>query len=94
MSGERFLVGLSEATSSEKIIKLKTLLKDDIDISNIMDSNVEHDENINTLLNHVDLSPCSDKMATLSEDSREAETYKAGYVAKRTNERTLERTLW
>ena len=38
MSGGRFLVGLREATSSEKIIKLKTLLKDNIDISNIMDS--------------------------------------------------------
>ena len=62
MSGGRFLVGLREATSSEKIIKLKTLLKDDIDISNIMDSNVEHDENIETLLHHVDLSCCSDEM--------------------------------
>ena len=33
ISGGRFLVGLREATSSEKIIRLKTLLKDDIDIS-------------------------------------------------------------
>ena len=71
ISGGRFLVGLREATSSEKIIKLKTLLKDDIDISNIMDSNVEHDENIKTLLHHVDPFCCSDKMVTLSEDSRE-----------------------
>ena len=39
---------LREATSSEKIIKLKTLVKDDIDINIIMDSNVEHDENIET----------------------------------------------
>ena len=69
MSGKRFLVVLREATS-EKIIKLKTLLKDDIDISNIMDSNMEHDENIETLLHHVDLSRCSDEMVTLSEDSR------------------------
>ena len=49
MSGRRFLVGLREVTSSEKI-KLKTLLKDEIDISNIIDSNMEHDENIETLL--------------------------------------------
>ena len=83
MSGGRFLVGLREATSSEKIIKLKTLLKDDIDISNIMDSNVEHDENIETLLHHVDLSRCSDEMVTLSEDSRELEIYIAGYAAKK-----------
>ena len=48
MRGGRFLVGLREAASSEKIIKLKTLLKDDIVISNIMESNVEHDKNIET----------------------------------------------
>ena len=40
MSGGKFLVGLREATSSEKIIKLKILLKHDINISNIMDNNV------------------------------------------------------
>ena len=89
MSGGRFLAGLSEATSSEKIIKLKTLLKDDIDISNIMDSNVEHDENIETLLHHVDLSRCSDEMVTLSEDSRKVRIYIAGYAAKK-----IERMLW
>ena len=33
MSGERFLVGLREATLSEKITKLKTILKNNIDIS-------------------------------------------------------------
>ena len=87
MSGGRFLVGLREATSSEKIIKLRTLLKDDIDISNIMDSNVEHDENIETLLHHVDLSRCSDEMVTLSEDSREVGIYIAGYVAKKLKQR-------
>ena len=87
MSDGRFLVVLREATSSEKIIKLKTLLKDDIDISNIMDSNVEHDENIETLLHHVDLSCCSDEMVTLSEDSREVGIYIAGYVAKKLKER-------
>ena len=83
MSGGRFLVGLREATSSEKIIKLKTLLKDNIDIRNIMNSNVEHDENIQTLLHYVDLSHCSDEMVTLSEDSRELGIYRAGYIAKK-----------
>ena len=48
-----------------------------------MDSNVEHDENIETLLHHVDLSRCSDEMVTLSEDSREVGIYIAGYVAKK-----------
>ena len=63
-------------------------MKDDIGISNIMNSNVEHDENIKNLLLHVDLSHCSDEMVTLSEDSREVGIYITGYVAKK-NERTL-----
>ena len=82
MSGRRFLVVLREATLSEEIIKLKTLLKDDIGISNIMDSNVQHDENTETLLHHVDLSCCSDKIVTLSEDTRAVGIYIAGYIAK------------
>ena len=83
MSGGRFLVGLRDATSSEKTSKLKTLLKDYIGISNLTDGNVEYDENIETLLHHLDLSRCSDEMVTLSEDSREVAIYIAGYVAKK-----------
>ena len=74
--------GLREAISSEKMIKLKTLLKDDINIRNIMDSIVKHDENIETLLHHVGLSRCTDDMVTLSEDRREVAIYIAGYVVK------------
>ena len=44
---------------------------------------MEHDQNIETLLHHVDLSRCSDEMVTLSEDSRELEIYIAGYAAKK-----------
>ena len=53
-------------------------MKDDIDISNIMDSNAE---------DHVDLSRCSDELVTLSEDSKEVTIYIAGYVAKNLKER-------
>ena len=73
---------IEEAASSGNIIKRKTLLKDDIDISNIIDSNMEHDENIETLLHHVDLSRCSEEIVTLSEESREVAIYIAGYIAK------------
>ena len=62
-------------------------MKDDIDISNIMDSNVKHDENIETLLHHVDLSRGSDEMVARSESSREVAIYIAGYVAKKLKER-------
>ena len=51
-----------------------------------MDSNVEHDENIETLLHHVDLSRCSDEMVTLSEDSRETGIYIVGYIVKKLKE--------
>ena len=87
MSGERFLVGLREATSSEKIIKFKTLLKDDVDISNIIDSKVEHDEKIETLFHHVEISRCSDETVTFSEDSRAVAIYIDCYVAKKLKER-------
>ena len=87
MSGGMFLVVLREAILSKKIIELKTLLKDDVDINNIMDSNVEHDENIESLLHHVDISCYSDEMVTLSEDSREVAIYIAGYELKKLKER-------
>ena len=87
MSGGRFLVGLSEATSSENIIKFKTLLKDDIDISNIIDSQVEHDEKIITLFHHVDISCCSDETVTFSEESRAVAIYIDCYVATKLKER-------
>ena len=55
-----------------------------------MDSNVEHDENIETLLHHVDLSRCSDEMVARSESSREVAIYIAGYVAKKLKERFVD----
>ena len=62
-------------------------MSDDIGISNITDSNVEHGENIETVLYHVDHSCCSDRLVTLSEDIREVAIYIAGYVAKKLKER-------
>ena len=47
-----------------------------------MDSNVQHDENTETLLHLVDLSCCSDEIVTLSEDTIAVGIYIAGYVAK------------
>ena len=87
MSGGHFLVGLREATSSEKIIKFKTLLKDDIDISNMIDSKVEHNEKIETLFHHVEISRCSDETVTFSEDSRAVAIYIDCYIVKKLKER-------
>ena len=49
-----------------------------------MDRNVEHNEDIEALFHHVDLSRCSDEMVTFSQNSR---LYIAGYVAKKLKER-------
>ena len=47
---------------------------------------MEHDKNIETFL-HVDLSPCSNEMVTLSDDNREVGVSIADYVAKKLKER-------
>ena len=78
---------VSSRTERCNIIRKDNQAQNYIDISNIMNINVEHDENIETLLHHVDLSCCSDDMVTLSEDSREVRIYIAGYVAKKLKKR-------
>ena len=44
ISGGRILVGLRDVTSSEKIIKIKSLLKEDLDIDNVNVDNTNNDE--------------------------------------------------
>ena len=50
MSGGKFLVGLKDVTSSEKIIKIKILLKKEIDVDNNVKNTVDNDENVEHLL--------------------------------------------
>ena len=52
MSGGRFLVELREVTSSEKIIKIKSLLKEDLDIDNVKAGNTNAEETTSRLLSH------------------------------------------
>ena len=52
MSGGRFLVELREVTSSEKIIKIKSLLKEDLDIDNVKVDNTNDEETTSRLLSH------------------------------------------
>ena len=44
MSGGRFLVGLKDAISSEKIMKIKRLLKEEINIDSNVNGTVDKDE--------------------------------------------------
>ena len=59
MSDGRFLVGLRDATSSEKIIKIKSLLKEDLDIDYVKVDNTNDDETTSALLSHTGIASCS-----------------------------------
>ena len=85
MSGGRFLVSLREVLSSEKILSLQTLLKEDI---------TDWTETFNTETDYLQLDelksviPVFEKsseieQATLSNESREVVYVIAGYVAKK-----------
>ena len=80
MSGGRFLVGLREVQSSEKILKIKSLLKAGLDFWKLNltpDKLVESDIDsiISPLLNDVD--ECH-----LDENSTEVAVHVAGYITK------------
>ena len=61
MSGGRFLVGLRYVTSSWKIIKIKPLLKEDLDIDNVKVENTNDDKTTSGLLSHTGIVSCSPK---------------------------------
>ena len=83
MSGGRFLVGQRYVTSSEKIIKIKSLLKEDLDIDNVRADNTNDDETTSRLLSHPGIVSCSPEHLSLSDDSREVAVHIAGYIAKK-----------
>ena len=79
MSSRRFLVGLRDITSSEKIAKIKSLLKEDLDkVDNTYD-----DEITNRLLSNTGIAFCSPEHLSLSDGSREVAVQTAGYIAKK-----------
>ena len=65
-----FLVGLKDVTSSEKIVKIKSLLKEEINIGNRVKDTVDNDKSIEYLLQDIDFMNCSTDNVALSEDSR------------------------
>ena len=68
MSGGRFLVGLRDVTSSDRIIKIKSLLKEDLDIDNVKIDNTNDDETTSRLFNHTGIVSCSPEHLSLSDD--------------------------
>ena len=83
MNGGRFLVGLRDVTSSEKIVKIKTLLKEDLNIDNVKVDNTNDDETTSRLLSHTSMVSCSPQHLCLSDGSREVAVHIAGYIAKK-----------
>ena len=83
ISGGIFLVGLQAVTSSEKIIEIKSLLKEEIDSDNNIKDTVDNDVNIEHLLQDIDFMNCSTENVTLSKDSRGVSCHIAGYIAKK-----------
>lgn len=81
MSGAKLLKGLKDATLPEKIIKIKSLLKEGIDI----DENVKSQMNmvkLEHILHDVDTLNYTAERAYLSKSSREVAVHIAGYLAK------------
>ena len=54
-------MGLQGVTSSEKIIEIKSLLQEDIDIDNVKVKNANYDETTSRLLIHTGIVSCSPK---------------------------------
>ena len=80
-------MGLKDVTSSEKIIKIKSLLKEEIDIDNNVNDTVDNDENIEHLLQDIHFMNCSTDNVPLSGHSREVSCHIARYIAKKLKKR-------
>ena len=87
MSGGRFLVGLKDATVSEKIIKMKSLLKEGIDIDENVKTPKEDVEKLELLISYIDILNCLTDTISLSDSSREVGVHIARYVAKKLKKR-------
>ena len=83
MSGGRFLVSLNEVINSESIIKMKSLLQHELEISALTtQSNQEYDEGI--LQEHIlKLQSINYEHLVLSEKSLQVVAYISGYISHR-----------
>ena len=83
MNGGRFLVGLKDTVYSEKILKIKSLVKEGIDIDENVKENRHENMEIDILLLDVDSLNVLPNRIQLTQESREVAVHVAGYVAKR-----------
>ena len=69
--------------SCEKIIKIRSLLKEDLDIDNVKVDNTNHEETTSSLLRHKGIVSWSPEHLSLSDDNMEIAVHIAGYIAKK-----------
>ena len=83
MSGGRFLVSLREVYSSEKILSLKSLLKENIDI---LEENIQEvssfSDKFQLLMTEISFMENEIQSSTLSKDSQDVAVMIGGYIAK------------
>ena len=84
MNGGRFLVSLKDVNNSDKILRIRSLLKENI---NFWEENLLNKGDYNALLEKftIELENIRNDIyeAQLSNDSRQVATYVAGYIAKK-----------
>ena len=84
MSGGRFLVGLRDVTHSEKIIRLKSLLKGDVNaLTEDIFLKKDEEEKLQFFLFDITLKNLIKETIVLSDDTREVGIYISGYIAKK-----------
>lgn len=79
MSGGRFLVSLKDVKCSEKILKIKSLLKEQLDINQNFEDKNNYENGITELLHTAEAIDVN--ALQLTDSSREISDYIAGYIA-------------
>ena len=87
MSGGRFLVNLKDVTNSENILKIKSLVKEGIDLEELKE---KENDSVDFKLKLVEIDFSSIK---LSDDLQEVANYIAGFVAKKLAKKLITPTL-
>ena len=82
MIGGRFLVSLREVVNSEKVILLKSLLKENVDFG-AEDISDEPINNMEDIIQHLQGMDNEIQESTLSQESEEISVYVTGYIIKK-----------